>query len=351
VEMMREALYEPEDEPEAPPEPAFVAAPALPLESDLEPSFVVKPSEGRAARRGMEDLREQALRNVIANAAPGSSSGAKAAKSIRRGRSGMFTPARIILLVVALSTGGIAAYLATQLDEPAAPVKVAVPEVVAAPTVQVLVARDPIGVGQRVTASAVEWIEWPESAVRTEFVTSAATPEAITEMEGSVARAEILPGEPILEQKLRKTNGGFLSTILESGKRGVSVTVSAASASGGFIEPNDYVDVVSTRVSDTGQDTETILRNVRVLAINGRLGNRTPTNGEQLSEDPTTLFSSEALATLELDSAQAELVINATAQGQLSLVLRSIEDLTETGSAEERAANRSIRLSSPFWQK
>lgn len=347
---MREALSEPDDEPMAPPEPAFVAAPALPLESDVEPSFVVKPSEGRAARRGMEDLREQALRNVIANAAPGSPTAGKAAKPIRRGRPGVITPARLILLSIALSTGGVAAFLASQLDQPVAPVEAVVPEVIVAPTVQVLVAKDAIGVGQRVTASAVEWIDWPESAVRTEFVTSVATPEAITEMEGSVARSEILPGEPILEQKLAKTNGSFLSTILASGRRGVSVSVNAASASGGFIEPNDYVDVILTRVSDTGQATETILRNIRVLSINGRLGQQTPAATEGQPEDPTT-FSADALATLELNPTEAELIINATAQGQLSLVLRSIEDVTQTGPADERAANRSIRLSSPFWQK
>jgi pilus assembly protein CpaB len=175
-------------------------------------------------------------------------------------------------------------------------------------------------------------------------------PEAITDLEGSVARAEILPGEPILEPKLVKTEGGFLSTMLASGKRGVSVTVAAASASGGFIVPNDYVDVVSTRVSDRGQSTETILRNVRVLAINGSLGKPTEPAAEEGGE-PTTGVFAEALATLELDSTQAELIINATAQGVLSLVLRSIDDADAPGAADERASNRAIRLTSPFWQK
>lgn len=355
--MMREAL----DEPDTTPEPAidetprrrasdFVAAPALPLEGEGEVAFVVKPSAGRAGRRAMDDLREQALRNVIANASePNSASRGKPIP--RRPRGGMLSPSRIILMSVALIAGGVAAFMAAQLNATAPVAEPVVETVVAAPTTKVLVAKDVIGVGQRVTASAVEWIDWPDAAVRPEFVTDAAAPEAVTEMEGSVARAEILPGEPILEQKLASTNGGYLSTLLDTGKRGVSVSVSAASASGGFIVPNDYVDVVSTRISDEGQKTETILRNVRVLAINGQLGPQSTTDPEQPSDEAAAVFANDALATLALDSTQAELIINATAQGQLSLVLRSITDAAEAGTPEERAANQAIRLTSPFWQK
>lgn len=345
VELMREALDEPEDDR---PEQAFVAAPALPIEEPT-PTFVVKPSEGRAGRRGMDDLREQALRNVIANASDGGLGARAAAKAIPR-RSGGLAPSRIILISVALVAGGLAAFLATQVNQPAPEASVEViAEPVAAPTVQVLVAKEPIVVGARVTASAVEWADWPEAAVREEYVTSAMSPEAITELEGSVARSEILPGEPVLQQKLAAPGGGYLASVLETGKRGVSVPVNAASASGGFIQPNDRVDVVATRNLVDRRATETIVRNVRVLAVNGRLGDEVPAEGEE-SEGESAPSDGEAkvLTTLELDTAQAELIINAMAEGELTLVLRPFTDAPESVS-EEEAANLAIRASSPFW--
>lgn len=344
VDLMREALDEPETEP-VPEHPMrrasdFVAAPALPLEEEPV-AFVVKPSSGRAGRRAMDDLREQALRNIIASAQVG----AAPPKRSQLGR-GPFTPSRIILLSVALIAGGVAAFLAAQLAEPAAPA--AAPEVVVAATTQVLVAKDTIGIGQRVTATAVEWIDWPDSAVQAEFVTSTAAPDAIAEMEGSVARSEILPGEPILEQKLARPDGSYLAGVLDSGMRGVSLPVTAASASGGFIAPNDRVDVISTRTLEMRKVSDTILRNVRVLAINGQLGQADGDAAEDVEQRDA--FSGETLATLELDPAQSELVINAMAVGELTLVLRSITDVADGLTSEQRAANQAIRASSPFWQ-
>ncbi len=355
VELMREALHEPEDDlpqadlPEPEPEPApaarpaFTAAPALPLAEEPAPTFVVKPSQGRAGRRAMDDLREQALRNVIANASGGNQA-SKASANVRRPGNPLLSPSRIILLSVALITGGVAAYLASQLSTPApAPVS----EPVAAPTVEVLVARNAIGIGQRVSADILEWTAWPEASVRSEFVTASASPDAITRMEGSVARGEIAAGEPILEAKLVEPNGSYLAGVLESGMRGVSVPITAASASGGFVAPNDRVDVIVTRTFEARRVTETILRNVRVLALNGQLGPQTA-EGQPLAEGT---FTGEVLATLELNAPQSELLVNAAATGEITIVLRSISDLSETLSAEQRTANQLIRATSPFWSK
>ena len=353
VELMREALHEPEDdlpqpdltpEPEPAPTPRapFAAAPALPLAEDPAATFVVKPSQGRAGRRAMDDLREQALRNVIANASgpqPG-----RANQNIRRPGNPLLSPSRIILLSVALITGGVAAFLAAQLSTPEA---VVAPEPVVTPTIEVLVAKDAIGVGQRVTADIVEWTSWPEASVRPEFVTSAGSPEAIAQMEGSVARGAIAAGEPILEAKLVEPNGSYLAGVLEQGMRGVSVPINAASASGGFIAPNDRVDVMVTRTFEARRTTETILRNVRVLALNGQLGPESG-DGQQLAEGT---FTGDTLATLELNTAQSELLVNAAATGEIAIVLRSIADVTETPPVEQRTANQLIRATSPFWSK
>lgn len=260
-------------------------------------------------------------------------------------------PARIALLGVAVLAGGMAAFLATQ-RVPAVPEATTEPtaEIVQVATTQILVAKEPIGIGQRLSASSVEWQDWPLSAVRPQHITVEASPDALTDMAGAVARYEIIPGEPVLQQKLVQADQGYLSAVLNKSMRGVSVSVSAESASGGFIVPNDHVDVVSTRTTDAGQVSKTIVRNVRVLAINSRLGETGKTGTTENSEDPQNgMFSNQAIATLELDAAQAEVLIGAGMAGSISLVLRSMVDFAEVGRAEQSGANQAIRLSSPFW--
>lgn len=257
---------------------------------------------------------------------------------------------RIALVAVAILAGGLAAFLATQFNRAPEPVVIAEPPPAAAPipSIQVLVAGAPIGVGRRLLPELLHWQDWPESGLRPEYITSTAEPEALDGLAMSVARSPIAPGEPILRQKLGTAGEGFLSGILESGKRGVSVGVSPETASGGFIVPNDRVDVVLTRHLQNGdQASRTILTNVRVIAIGGRLG-----AGELPADnaDAPGTFSERAIATLELDSVQSELLINATTTGSLSLVLRPTADAGQTIDSESDAINQAIRLTSPFWQ-
>jgi pilus assembly protein CpaB len=263
-------------------------------------------------------------------------------------------PSRIILLAVALIAGGVAAWLAVGREPDPIPEPAVVQQVApaipppAAPTVDVLVAKAAIPVGTRLTPDLLEWQKWPEETVRTEYVTITATPEAITDLSGSVARLEILAGEPVRREKLGQAGAGYLSAILEPGKRAVSVSIDAKSASGGFIMPNDHVDVVLTSQTQTNERiSRTILTNVRVLAVNSKLG---ATEEEAATASPEeSVFADQALATLELDPAQAELIINATTSGQLSLVLRPTADVNETVNAAQQAINQSIRMTSPFW--
>jgi len=255
-------------------------------------------------------------------------------------------PSRIVLLLVAILAGGLAAFLATRGDRPAqvavqGPQQVVIQEAKA----RVLVAAAPIGVGQRLTDATLQWQDWPEGAVRPEYVTIAAMPDAIARMSGAVARFEIFPGEPIREQKLVRADQGYLSAVLAKGMRGVSIAVNADSASGGFIVPNDHVDVVLTRSADAGEISETILHNVKVLAIGSRLGETGTTGGPEDPANPRADVFTEAIATLELDPAQAETIINGGRVGQLSLALRSIADFAETAEQrQQRPANQTVRL-------
>ena len=253
-------------------------------------------------------------------------------------------PTRLILVAVALLAGGLAAWLALgrQAEPPPAPVMEQAEPAPAAPMVDVLVAKAAIRVGTRLTPDLLEWQKWPEATVRAEYLTSAAAPDAMSQYAGSVARAELLAGEPIRPEKLGQAGAGYLSAILEPGKRAVAVPINPRSASGGFVMPNDRVDVVLT----TGQDSRTILEDVRVLAIDARLGS--PDAQAANANPEESVLTGDALATLELDPPQAELLISAS-NGQLSLVLRPTADTRAPEDAARRAVNQNIRLTSPFW--
>lgn len=257
-------------------------------------------------------------------------------------------PARIILLLVALVAGGLAAFLVTRggnRSEQQAPQVVT--QVVEEAKTQILVARTAIGVGERFSAASVEWQNWPQGALRPEYVTVAAMPDAPAQLTDAVARFEFFPGEPIREAKLVRSDQGYLSAVLAQGKRGVSVDVTASSSAGGFVVPNDHVDVVLTTASASGQRSELILSDVRVLAIGKRLGEMGASGGNNggdgSSPQPVT-FDNSAIATLELDPAQAETLINASTRGQLTLTLRSVADFNRADAGFANATNQAVRI-------
>jgi len=251
---------------------------------------------------------------------------------------------RILLLLVALVAGGLAAFLATRGGDAPLPQDPASPEVVEEARVQVLVATAPIGVGERLSGMNMGWHDWPKGALRADYVDSETSPEALADMQGTVARFEIFEGDPIRQQKLIRTDQGYLSAVLDKGMRGVSISVPAESASGGFIVPNDHVDVVLTRGTSDGQSSETIVANVRVLAINTRLGEVGATGAPENPDNPRAeIFANTAIATLELDPAQAEVVINAVSLGRLSLALRSVVDFAASAN-EPMQRNAPIKI-------
>lgn len=307
----------------------------------------------------MDRLRAEALQAVISRVEDRNFGGLK--ERLRWPRA--LPASRLVLIVVAVAAAATAAWLATQSQQPtpaaAAPVATMPIETAPAPVTKILVAAQSIPLGQRLAPQSLQWQDWPDTAMRPEFITASAEPDALTKMQGSVARVDFVAGDPILAQKLAPAGGGFLSSILDKGRRAVSVTVAAESASGGFVVPNDHVDVVLTRSSDEtkSQESHTILRDVRVLAINTRLGTGPAADASAETQDPSTqAFADKAIATLELDPAQSEVIINATTLGRLSLVLRPSVETPLAASADpaadsERATNAAIRLSSPFWTK
>jgi pilus assembly protein CpaB len=216
---------------------------------------------------------------------------------------------------------------------------------VAAETVEILVARNDIGVGRAVQPQDVGWQPWPITAAGPLFLRKAQRPNAIEELKGSVARAPFVSGEPIREQKLIKADGsGYMSAILPAGMRAVSTEISPETGAAGFILPNDRVDILLTRKEADAQRTgggdgfvsETILRNIRVLAIDQTVEEK---NGQKVAVGKTT--------TLELTPKQAETLAVSRQRGSLSLALRSLADARPaSGPApeEERAPDNTLTL-------
>ena len=129
----------------------------------------------------------------------------------------------------------------------------------------------------------------------------------------------------------------------------MSIAVSAASASGGYIVPNDHVDVVLSHEGPSGQISETILENVGRPAIGARLGETGDTGAVDPEKPgcPCRQVLDTTIATLELDPVQGETIINASKIGPLSLALRSISDFSADAGAttdQRRTRNQAIRV-------
>jgi pilus assembly protein CpaB len=249
--------------------------------------------------------------------------------------------ARLVVLVVAVAAGGVAALLAGRSGEEAPPPAAPVPTT-QIDTVDVLVAKNDIPLGQGVSAQDMQWQVWPVQAASPSFIRRSEKPDAIVALTGAIARGPFVAGEPMREGKLIKANGsGYMAAVLDKGKRAISTEISPETGAGGFILPNDHVDVILSRrerdadkAAGTGADThssETIMANIRVLAIDQTLGEK---DGQKVVIGKT--------ATLELTPRQAEQLALSRQLGTLSLSLRSLADAGETAlpNDDDRASGK-----------
>src|SRR5712672_681359 len=241
--------------------------------------------------------------------------------------------ARIVVLTIALLAGGVAAYLASGLGDKPPPT-----ETITLQTVDVLVAKSDIGLGQTVTAEAVQWQTWPAATASNSFIRRSERPDATTQIAGSIARSPFIAGEPIREAKLVRADGsGFMAAILPTGMRAVSTEISPETGAGGFILPNDRVDVILSRREKNPDRTnasdivvsEIILTNIRVLAIDQAPKEK---DGQSSVVGKTV--------TLELKAEQTATLAAARQAGTLSLALRSIADLNQVENPPDPAIKR-----------
>jgi pilus assembly protein CpaB len=231
--------------------------------------------------------------------------------------------ARIVVLGIAVAAGGLAALLMAGGSEPP-PRAPAVAPVAKFNTAEVLVTRKDIGIGQSIAAADFAWQEWPAASVSPLFIKRSDRPDAPEQLAGSISRTPIASGEPVRESGLIKANGsGYMAAILPAGMRAFSTEISAETGAGGFILPNDHVDVILTRrdreseraTGVEAQVAETILTDVRVLAIDQTVEDK---NGQKVVVGKT--------ATLELTQRQSETLALSKQLGTLTLALRSLAD-------------------------
>ena len=240
--------------------------------------------------------------------------------------------ARLVILTVAVAAAGAAGYVATHMKP-----DVTVVQKDTQPQIKlqdILVATENLGVGTEVQGQ-MRWQPWPVDAMADGYIKRSDRPNAAEDLKGSTVRLRIFTGEPIREAKLIGKGQRFMSAQLAAGMRAVATQITADTSAGGFILPDDYVDVIMVQEVESKEQkqyiTETVLRNIRVLAVDQTI--QEDENGEKTKIGST--------ATLELTPEQAEVIAVAQQMAaRLTLSLRSIQDAQEaTGPGAEYLVN------------
>jgi pilus assembly protein CpaB len=199
-------------------------------------------------------------------------------------------------------------------------------------TSEVLVASSDLQPGEHLSGTQVRWQRWPRAALDANFITSEKSPTPDAAVQGTVVRTPIVAGEPITAGKIVRTDAsGAMAATLTPGTRAFSIAVTTDSGAGGFILPNDRVDVILTGHAAENQNmfrTATVLSNVRVLALD-----------QTFAESKDQKVLTAKTATLEVTPAQAESLAWAQATGTLTLALRGLTDSTASSLAESALAN------------
>jgi pilus assembly protein CpaB len=247
---------------------------------------------------------------------------------------------KIVLLVGALLIAAVTAFMARSLitgsAAPQAGAAVAAP--IDGP--EVLVATRALPVGTILDATALKFQPWPKDLVENAYYLKAGTD--LKQLQGTVVRAAITAGQPLTQGSLVKPGDrGFLAAALGPGMRAVTIPISSQAGVAGFVFPGDRIDLILTQTVTGGGDgpplkaSETIMRNLRVLATDQRTDNT-------VGEDGKTVVRGFSNVTIEGSPKLAEQIAVAQTLGTLSLSLRSIAD--NTSELEQAIANGDIKV-------
>ncbi|HEY4274760.1 MAG TPA: Flp pilus assembly protein CpaB [Rhizomicrobium sp.] len=201
------------------------------------------------------------------------------------------------------------------------------------PMSEVLVASANLQPGQALAADQVHWQKWPTSSVDASFITHESVGDIDTVVKGTVVRSPLLSGQPITNVAIVHGDAsGLMAAMLNPGMRAISISINPDSGAGGFILPNDRVDLILTRKGDGNRvSTSTLLTDVRVLAVDQTF---------KQDKDMKTVIGKTA--TLEVAPDQAERVAKAESQGSLSLSLRPLAsgDMAMADNKQARPGSR-----------
>ncbi|MES2056835.1 MAG: Flp pilus assembly protein CpaB [Pseudomonadota bacterium] len=248
---------------------------------------------------------------------------------------------KIVLLVGALIVAAITAFMARSLIT-GSPAPVAGAATVAAPVdgPEVLVATRALPVGTILDATALKFQPWPKELVENAYYIKADTD--LKALQGTVVRNAITAGQPVTQGALVKPGDrGFLAAALGAGMRAVTIPISVQTGVAGFVFPGDRIDLILTQTVPGGGDgpplkaSETIMRNLRVLATDQRTDNTT-------GEDGKTVVRTFSNVTIEATPKIAEQIAVAQTLGALSLSLRSIAD--NNSELEQAIASGDIKV-------
>lgn len=192
---------------------------------------------------------------------------------------------------------------------------------------QVLVAARDVQQGAMLTPGDLAVALFPTASVNGQFVKLSAQPSAQADYVGGVTRRAFVQGEPIVASAVVKPDGrGFMAAQLAPGFRAVALNIEQKNAVGGFIQPNDHVDVIVTTRTDARSDSggsqqqthsDIILQDIRVLAIGDK------TDAQASGDHPET--NDGQVAVLEMSPEDARTLEMARAAGDVSLVLRGVQ--------------------------
>ena len=241
------------------------------------------------------------------------------------------SPMRIIILLLALVAAGGAALLVSRMSQPQVVTETVtrdktIVEQQEVSQIRVLTSVRDLTIGEQIKAEDLQWSLWPEKGVVEGQFTEAAQPTAIDDLAGAVVKMPIYKSEPVLPQRIvKRGEAGLLPVLMEPDMRAVAVQVTPETASGGFILPNDRVDLIMTysvqTMSANGPSEQrtiakTVLQNVRVLAIDQSYTTDAPERANMIGRT----------ATLEVTPREAELIALTQNQGSLTLVLRPLDE-------------------------
>ncbi|MDA7827505.1 Flp pilus assembly protein CpaB [Rhodobacteraceae bacterium] len=250
-----------------------------------------------------------------------------------------------IILVFALGIGGIGVYFLTNIY-------LASIEQEAAQKVReendlrsVLAFGRDLQRGTKLSEQDLVWQERKKDSIPASAYVRETMPNAVQNLANTFIARGVSAGELVLPELILSSGAGFMALAIRPGMRAIAVRTSAVQIAGGFVQPEDRIDVIHTVVRDLDGDgvangiSETILQNVRVLAVGAIPTDRTiaKTSAEQQQAKGVTgdkVVQAETI-TLELTDEQARLLISAGTNGAITFALRPVGNptlLPETGS-------------------